>query len=288
MKSMKIKPILNQIKKNRVSTFLESLGDEIKNDRLLELAGNMAYYVFLALFPFLIFLLGLLKYVPIDFNAVIGIVTNFMPEEASELILGVIDEIRQTGGITMLSFSMLTTLWSASRGSNALIKGLNKAYDVEEDRSFFKVRGVAILSTVGVPLMIIVSFLFLVFGELIGSFVFGKLNASEYFLSIWNMLRYLIPISGMIVYFMFFYKFAPNRRLSFKEVIFGALFASIGWIVVSMLFSFYVGNFGNFSRVYGSLGSVIVLLLWLYISSNILILGGEINAILAQKRALRK
>jgi len=276
------------LSKHPLLDFIRTFLFRLQRDQIFDIGAQVTYYMLLALFPFLIFLLGLLKYVPIDFNAVIGIVTNFMPEEASELILGVIDEIRQTGGITMLSFSMLTTLWSASRGSNALIKGLNKAYDVEEDRSFFKVRGVAILSTVGVPLMIIVSFLFLVFGELIGSFVFGKLNASEYFLSIWNMLRYLIPISGMIVYFMFFYKFAPNRRLSFKEVIFGALFASIGWIVVSMLFSFYVGNFGNFSRVYGSLGSVIVLLLWLYISSNILILGGEINAILAQKRALRK
>lgn len=253
----------------------------IKDDDISGMGAQSTYFLILSIFPLLIFILSVLRFTPVSEDELINGLTAIMPGGTSDLVISTVNEVISNSSAAVLSVGMLATLWSASKGSNALIKGINKAYDVEEDRNFLQVKGIAVLTTLGIPLLVISSFLFLVLGETIGVFIFDRLGFSEYFLSLWNLVRFIFPIVAMIIFFTLFFKFAPNRKLKFRDVIWGACFTSAGWIIISLGFSFYVSNFGNYSRIYGSLGSIIVLLLWLYISSIIVILGGEVNATIA-------
>ncbi len=259
----------------------------IKDDQISRLSAQITYYLLLALFPFMIFLLNLLQFFHIEQSALIDTINKIVPAQSSDLVFGIVNEVISSSGVTLLSLGMITTLWSASKGADAIIAGLNKAYDVKEERSFFMVKGVGLLVTLGIPVMILASLLFLVLGDQIGQFLFEKLGLSEY-IGIWEMLRIIIPLSGMTIYFTMLYKLAPNRYIKLKQAVVGAVFATVGWIGISMLFSLYVGSFGNYSEVYGGLGSIIVLLLWLNLSSTILIVGGEINAEISKPHLQRE
>lgn len=127
--------------------------------------------------------------------------------------------------------------------------------------------------------MIILSFVLIVFGKIIGTHIFGLVGAKNLFNIVWVFLRYCIPLATMFVTFSLIYGYVPNRKLKYKNIRIGAVFTTIGWVITSLIFSFYVNNFGNYEKVYGSLGGVIGLIIWLYISTLIILLGGELNAI---------
>ncbi|WP_020433810.1 YihY/virulence factor BrkB family protein, partial [Paenibacillus riograndensis] len=186
-----------------------------------------------------------------------------------------------------LSFGMLGTLWAASKGINAIIKGLNRAYDIEESRVFWKIRGIAFLATLFIGLVVLLSILLLVLGTWLKTQVFLLIDLPYGFQKIWDLLQYAVPLFVMFLVFTLLYWIAPSRRLTLKEVMPGAMFATLGWIITSILFSVYVNQFSNFTETYGSLGGVMILLIWLYISSIIILAGGEINAIL-MKRSLKR
>jgi membrane protein len=176
---------------------------------------------------------------------------------------------------------MLATVWAASNGVNAIIKGLNKAYDEEETRPFWKVRGFSVIATLILAVVILVSMLMLVFGRIIGEYLFKWLDYPNAFPWIWSVIKLAIPLVALFGVFLLLYRVLPNRRLSWKDAVPGSLFTTLGWIVSSLLFSVYVNQFGNYAKTYGSLGGIIVLLIWLYWSSIIVLLGGEINATIA-------
>ncbi len=263
-------------------TFFKALLNNIKNDKVPDLGAQTTYYLLLALFPFFIFLLSVLQYTPLEYETIIITLEDLLPEEAHEIIFGTIEEVFTGSSGALLSFGVVAALWSSLKGANALIKGVNTAYNVEETRNFFQVKAVALLTTIGVPIVILLAFFFIVFGQVLGTYVFDFFGLSDYFIDLWSWMRFPIPIAVMVLFFMIFYKFAPNQQLKFRNVFWGALFTVIFWLIASLGFSFYVNNFGNYSTVYGSLGSVVVILLWLYISSIIIIVGGEVNVVLSR------
>ena len=271
--------------KDNTKIFFKSLFNNIKNDKVPDLGAQTTYYLLLALFPFFIFLLSVLQYTPLEYEAIIITLEDLLPAEAHEVIFGIIEEVFTGSSGTLLSFGVIAALWSSLKGANALIKGVNAAYNVEETRNFFQVKAVALVTTIGVPIVILSAFFFIVFGQVLGNYVFNFFGLSEYFIDLWSWLRFPIPIAVMVLFFMIFYKFAPNQQLKFRNVFWGALFTVLLWLITSLGFSFYVNNFGNYSNVYGSLGSVVVVLLWLYLSSIIIIVGGEVNVVLSRLRS---
>ncbi|WP_160718599.1 YihY/virulence factor BrkB family protein [Isachenkonia alkalipeptolytica] len=275
---------LSQDLKEDSKTFFKSLLNNIKDDKVPDLGAQTTYYLVLALFPFFIFLLSVLQYTPLEYEIIISTLEGLLPEDAHELIFGTIEEVFTASSGALLSFGALAALWSSLKGANALIKGVNTAYNVEETRNFFQVKAVALLTTIGVPIVILSAFFFIVFGEVLGTYVFDFFGLSDYFIELWNWMRFPIPMLIMVLFFMVFYKFAPNQKLKFRNVFWGALFTVIFWIIASLGFSFYVNNFSNYSAVYGSLGTIVVVLLWLYISSIIIIVGGEVNVVLSRLR----
>lgn len=268
--------------------FVQEVIRRIQDDDVPALGAQLTFYLILSFFPFLIFLLTLVSYTPLAREEILHDLFQFLPSQTYQLILDITNETVKNRSQTLLSFGMIGTIWASSRGVMAIIKGINKAYDEEETRSYVKVRGLAILYTLILAIVILLTFILLVFGKKLGQWAFMQISLPHWFESIWKPAQILIPLFTMYVVFMLIYKYAPSRRLAFGEVIPGALFATAGWIISSLLFASYIDHFGSFSRTYGSIGGIIVLLIWMYVSNIIIILGGEINATLAFLREGRR
>lgn len=248
-------------------------------DDVFGLAAQLAYFFLLSLFPLLIVIVSLIPYLPITQEEMLWVVADFAPGQTMTFIETNLNEIMSHQNGTLLSFGIIATIWSASNGLNAIIRAFNKAYDVKESRSFIVARGMAILFTFAMIFVFIIALLLPVFGKQIGIYLFAKLGLSSQFLAFWNMIRWLM--SSLIIYLVFLvlYWIAPNKKFKCIDAVPGAVFATVSWLVVSFGFSYYVSNFGNYSAMYGSIGAVIVMMIWFYLTGITIILGGEINAL---------
>jgi len=251
-----------------------------QDDEVTALGAQLTYYLILSFFPFLIFILTLSSYTPLASAEALTELLRLLPESSYHFIADIIDETIAASNRTLLSVGMAAAVWTSSSGMMAVIKGINKAYDTEENRAFWKVRLLSIVYTLVFGVLILLTFALLVFGEMIGKLWFSWVQLPGYFETAWSIGKVAIPVSMMLLVFILLYMQAPNYRVGLRNAWPGAIFASVGWIAASLLFSFYVGHFGNFARTYGSIGGVIVLLIWIYISSIIVIMGGEVNAAL--------
>ena len=257
--------------------------ERIEKVDVFGLAAQLAYFFLLSLFPFLMVLVTLVGFLPFDEIAVVEFINTYAPDQISEMLEANVQQLmhQQSGGL--LSVGIIATLWSASNGVNALMRGFNRAYEVEENRSFILSRLIAIVLTIGMIAVIITALLLPVFGRMIGVYIFSLFGLSEGFISTWESFRY---VSSSVVFFIVFlalYVLAPNKRIYFKNAIWGAIFATVFWQLTSLGFSFYVNTLSNYSATYGSLGTVIVLMLWFYISGVIIMLGGVLNAFIREK-----
>lgn len=265
-------------------SFFKSLSERIRDHDISGLAAQLAYFFLLSLFPLLIFIVTLLPYTPLTEEDIFFVIKDFLPLESFTMIEKTLSEVMTNRSGGLLSVGIIGTLWSASKGMNAMMKSLNRAYQVEEERSFVMTRGLAVVLTLALIFLFMFALLIPVFGKQIGLFIFSNLGLSEHFLSVWDLLRW--SISPVILFCVFFsiYYLAPSVRIPFKSTFPGAIFSSLGWIIVSFGFSYYVSTFGNYSATYGSIGGVVVLMLWFYISAIIIMVGGEINSLLFNRR----
>lgn len=259
-----------------------------RDDDLAAMSAQISYYLILAFFPFLFFLINLLSFTPLPNRLLLANFHAILPQDTAMLVKTMLAETVQAKSGTLLVLSMLTSLWAASRGMSAIIRGLNHSYGVRESRHFIRLNLVALLSTIGLTVMVMLSFIMIVLGRIIGSTVFGYLGAKSLFYSIWSFVRYGITIGLLLITFYLIYRYLPNRKMNGNRILTGAVFTTFGWIGASLLFSFYVNNFGSYATVYGSLGGLFALIFWLYISTLIFLLGGAINAIGSDWEGKRK
>ncbi|MED3625228.1 YihY/virulence factor BrkB family protein [Neobacillus thermocopriae] len=265
------------------SSLIRLLWHRIEEDDLPGMSAQLAYYFLLSLFPLLIVIFTLLPYLPIPHHDILGVIRGFAPPEAMELIEKNVNEILTHRNRGLLSFGIIGTIWSASNGIHSIVKAFNRAYNVKESRSFIVSRGMAILLTFGMILVFIVAIILPVFGREIGLFLFSTFGYTSEFLRLWNTLSLVVSAVILFLIFTGLYWIAPNVKLRCRSAFPGAVFATVGWIISSLGLSYYVGNFSNYSVTYGSIGAIIVLMLWLYISAFVIILGGEINAFYSEK-----
>lgn len=270
--------------RNKPRNFFKSLFYRYIDDEISAMSSQLAYNFLLSIFPFLILLLTILGYSSIKSQDILSVLKNILPNEVFGLIKKTVIEIVDIKRGGLLSFSMITTIWTASNGFNAVIRCLNKAYDEKESRSFIKVQLTSLICTLGLALIVIISLALLVFGEIGENLIlehFKYSNAAEYLL---DFARYFIGLIVMLIVFNAVYKYTPSKRLKFKETFPGAVFTTVGWTLTSFVFSYYVNNFGSYSKIYGSIGAIIALMSWLYLSSVIILIGGEINATISYRR----
>ncbi len=268
-------------------SFFQSLMFQFSKDNTSGMGAQLAYYFLLAIFPLLIFLLTLVPLFQIDQQMITQFIQDYAPSDIAGMLEGVISDVMQNSNGGLLSVGLLVTLWSASNGMTALMNAFNVAYDVEDNRNFVVAKLLSIVFTIILAVSVLLTFVLIVFGEQIGNLMFGVIGLDQQFQVIWNWVRSLLPVLLVFIVFVVIYTTAPNIKLQVKAVIPGAIFTTIAFLVASWGFSFYISNFGNYSATYGSIAGVIILILWLYITGVIIILGAQINAIL-HKRAMRK
>ncbi|HDI0349629.1 TPA: YihY/virulence factor BrkB family protein [Listeria innocua] len=247
-------------------------------------AAQLAYYMLFSIFPMLLIAATLLAYLHIDKDSVFNMIKEFAPDQIMDFLEENLNTLltQKNGGL--LSIGIIATLWSASNGMNAVMKSLNKAYGVTNKRNYVVQRLLSMFFTLAMLATVGATLLLLVFGQQIGMFLINHLNFSEDFLSFWNNLRWTVTLVVIFVVFTFLYWVAPNRRSTLISVLPGALFSTIGWTIASVGFAYYVNNFGNYSATYGSIGVIIILMLWFYLTGIILMIGGELNATLAIRK----
>ncbi|WP_422124148.1 YihY/virulence factor BrkB family protein [Planococcus sp. X10-3] len=271
----------------KAKSYGKEFGAKFKNDNATILAAAQAYYYLLAIVPLLILLLSILPYLQIDPQRVMDFMGTILPGEVASTFEDTIVSVVTTPSGGLLTFGILGTLWSASNAVTAFIKATNEAYDVEETRSFIVQKGLAILLTLFMLIAVIVALVLPIFGGSIINAISSFLNLPPETEILFQVLRWVISIAVMSIVLAFMYKFAPNKHFPFKEVLIGALVATILWQLVSLGFSFYVSNFGSFDATYGSLGGLIVLMLWFFLTGLILVIGAEINAIIHKKKNVK-
>jgi membrane protein len=266
---------------------------EYKNDNLTDWAAALTYYAVLSIFPaalVLIALLGLLGQYPKTVNTLLDIVKQLGPASAVETFRGPIESVvRNKGGAAAIAgFGALGALWSASGYVGAFSRASNHIYEVNE-RRFFRQRPLQLVLTLVMAILLALVVVGLVLTGPLAEAVGRVVGLSDVAVTVWSFAKW--PVLLVVVVFMIslLYYLAPNvRQPKFRFLSAGGAFALIVWIIASIGFAFYVANFGSYNKTYGSLGAVIIFLLWLYISNNALLLGAELNAELERGRQLKQ
>jgi membrane protein len=244
-------------------------------------AASLSYYFLFALFPTLLFLTALLGLSPIPrlMDRLLDYVSRVLPSDAASLLTKTLAEVVKGASGSLVSIGVLAALWSAASGMVSIRTALNAAYDARDNRRWWRQRLDALALTVLFSLFTLLALVLLVFGERIGEAVAEALGVGDMFTLAWNIARW--PILTVLALFgiTLVYHFAPAARQPWHWVTPGSAFALTGWLLASFALRGYVGYF-NYNATYGSIGGVIVLMLWLYLSSLALLVGAEINSLI--------
>jgi membrane protein len=253
---------------------------ETSDDNGLGLAAQLAYYFFLALFPTILALLAIASFFPLDnlTDQVTGALGRFAPPEILSLLREQMTKLSEGAHGGMLSIGFLGALWSSSAALVAVTDALNRAYDIEEARPWWKVRLTAIGLTIGLALFVLAAFTLVVAGPELGETLASRLGLGTAFAWTWKILQWPIVFALVAFAIGLVYYFAPDAEQEWVWVSPGAVTATVLWLLASLAFRFYVVNFGSYEESYGAIGAVIVLMLWFYISGLAIIVGAEMSA----------
>jgi membrane protein len=243
-------------------------------------AASLSYYFLFALFPALLFLtaiVGLLPW-PRLIDQLLGYLSRVLPADAGSVLTKTLAEVITGARGSLVSLGVLGALWAASSGMVSISKALNVAFDVRDPRRWWRRRVEALGLTVWFSVLTIVAMLLYVFGERIGEEIAQALGVGEAFTRTWNVARWPALTLCALVGIMLVYQLAPAARQHWRRVTPGAIFALAGWLFASWALRLYLRYVGNYNATYGSIGGVIVLMLWFYLSSLALLVGAEINS----------
>jgi membrane protein len=272
--------------------FGHRLWGRINDHDLLARAAQLSYYFLLALFPLLLFLVTLLGYFAAAGtqlrDSLLAYLSTVMPYSAVTLVRATLDEVTAGKGSGKLSFSLLAALWVASSGMGAISETLNAAFNVRETRPWWRVRLVSVGLTAALAVSILAALTIVLYGGRIGDAVAGSVGYGGAFRFTWRLVQWPIMLACVYLTFELIYYFAPNRRRrGWHWATPGALTAVGLWLLISFTLRIYLHFFNSYSVTYGSLGALIVLMLWFYLTGMAVLIGGEINSEL-QDRAERR
>ena len=259
---------------------LKRTAKETSDDNGMGLAAQLAYYFFLALFPALLFLIALTSFFANEelINQVVASLSGVAPAAVIDIIREQLTALANNESGGLLTFGAAAALWSSSAAMVGLIYALNRAYDVEDTRPWWKQRLIAILLTIGVAIFMLVSITLVVSGPELARYVTEQVGLGDAFTWAWMVLQWPIVFILITTAVGLIYYFAPNVDQDFLWLTPGSVLATALWLIGSLGFRFYVVNFGSYNATYGAIGGVMVLMLWLYITGLVIIVGAEMNA----------
>ena len=259
---------------------------DINNNHTLAFAASLSYYFVISLFPALIALAALVSFLPIPnlFENILIVAGRVVPPECMGLVNKVVADVIRPHSSGLLSIGLLGSLWSASSGFAGMIEALDVAYDVPETRPLWKTRGLAIVMTIVVGGMLVLSCLCMTLGPHFFWLFADKIGVGGQFIWIWKFARWgvaaaLVVLSIEVIYFM-----APNVRQRFWHTLPGAIFSVVAWALLSVGLGVYFEKFAHFNATYGTLGAAIGLLIWMYWTAFAVLCGGELNSEIIQER----
>jgi membrane protein len=256
---------------------------EIQSDKVFNRAAELSYYFLLALFPLLILLtsvFGLLIGEQSELRQnLFSYLAQVMPPTALQLTDSTLNEVSAASGGGKISFGILATLWAASNGMGAITEALNVAYDVNEARPWWKQRLTAILLTIALSVFIITALIIVLAGGKIANSIAASYSFGGVFTWTWKILQWPLVFVFITLAFALIYYFAPDvRDQKWQWISPGSVVGVFLWLLVSFAFRIYLNFFDSYSATYGSLGAVIILMLWLYLTGAAVLIGGEVNA----------
>ena len=263
---------------------------DIERNHTLQMAAALAYYFVLSLFPALIFLSAVVTYLPLPnlFGEALDLMSKFLPPDSMSLVRRVLSDVITPHRGTFLSFGVLGMLWAASGGFAAMIEALNIAYDVRDDRPFWKTRPLALGLAFVTGLLLLFSLLFEVLGPRFGAWLAIHAHVSILFAVLWPYVRWTVTIAFSVLAVEALYYLAPNIKQRFFATLPGAVLAVAWWIGLSHLLGLYFRHFANLNKTYGTLGAAIALMVWLYWTGFGMLVGAEFNAELAKRSSKGK
>ena len=270
------------IKGYRVGPLLKQTGREILSDNVLGLAAQTAYYFFFSLFPIVLFLAPMLALVG-DKQKTIGVLMSQLatavPAEAYALVESVVKEVVLTPNAPgLMSLGALLALWAGSNIFSALIDALNTAYDVTDTRPWWKQKAIALAAVVVSGVVFALATVVLLAGESIVGAVADRIGIGSTGRLLWTVLQVPIAVALLVGLAWMSFVWLPNVNQNKKQALVGAVTTTLLWVIVTLLFRVYVQNFGSYNKTYGTIGAVIVLLTWMYLSMLVLLVGGELNS----------
>lgn len=255
--------------------------NKIKNDYISAFSAQAAFFIIISFFPFLMFLLTLLQYLPIRESVLLETITSIMPISFKGYVIPIIQELKRNASGTIISITAISTLWSASRGFLAIIRGLNSIYDIEETRNYVRLRISSTLYTFVFALLLIATLGFLVFGNRLFVWIVQRFPLLNNLALLIISIRSIVGLLLLFLFFLTLYLAIPNRKSTLLAETPGAAVASIGWVGFSYLYSYYIDTISNSPQnMYGSLTAIVLLMLWLYFCMYIMFLGAEVNVLL--------
>ena len=270
------------IKGYRVGPLIRATTKETLADNIMGLAAQTAYYFFFSLFPLFLFaapLLSLIGDKRVMIEGVMSRLAGTLPGDAIDLVRGVVqDVVLAESAPGLMSIGALLAAWAGSNIFSGLIDALNRAYDVEEGRTWWRKRLLALASVITAGLVLLTATAIMLGGEQVTEWLARQLGLGALAVMMWKTLQYPLAFALLVATAWMIYYFLPNIRQDRTQVLVGAIVATLLWILVTLLFRAYVVNFGSYSKTYGTVGGVIALLTWMYLSMLVLLIGGELNA----------
>ncbi len=256
---------------------------QMNEDDVFGRAAQLSYYFLLALFPLLLFLmtlLGLFAGAGSELrHSLLSYLGQVMPGSATELVQKTLEEVSNSAGGGKLSFGVLAALWAASNGMGAISETLNIAYNVKESRPWWKVRLTTVGLTIALAVLIISALTLTLYGHRIAEAIAASYGFGTVFTMTWKIVQWPIVLLFILLAFNLIYFFGPDlKEQSWRWVTPGSAIAVLIWLLVSFAFRLYLNFFNSYSATYGSLGALIIMMLWFYLTGLAILTGGEVNS----------
>jgi membrane protein len=252
---------------------------ETRDDDCLGLAAQLAYYLLLALVPAIVFLVALASFFPADaVSQMIGSLRAFAPGDVVQIVEEQLQRVANGDQGGLLTVGIAMALWSSSAAIVSVADAMNRAYDIDEGRPWWKVRLMAIALTIGLALFIITAVTLVMVGPTLGEQIASRLGLGTVFEWTWRVLQWPVVIGLVVFALALLNYFAPDAEQDWEWITPGAALSTVLWLIASLGFKIYLASFADYNATYGSLGGVIVLMLWFYISALAVLVGSEMNA----------
>lgn len=270
----------------KIINILRNFAGSMSKKNISAFSASTAFFLFLSLIPMLAVICAVIPYTALTEENFLSVIEGYAPASVSPLVSSIVEDVySRTAGI--LSVAIVGTLWTAGKGMLALIRGLNAINDVEENRNYFVLRTVASFYTLIMIVVVILSLLVMVFGNVLVELVIRELSQVKFLFEFLLSCRFIFSWVILSIVFTMIYTFVPNRKMCFFEQLTGGMFSAVAWSTFSWCFSIYVDCFGGFGT-YGSLATIVIVMLYLYFCIYIIMIGAYINRYLSEKGGVKQ